>query len=297
MLQVHLFGASTVVGESLLRQIQVACLDLNVFSYSRRSLDGFDLTHPAQFIPLGDPVTPSIWISFAPIWLFAKFFDCLASESPQYLSSLKGLVACSSSSAITKRFAFNSFDHALASRLNASEDQLIEVCNRLAVPCRILQPTLVYGQVGNFKDRNLNVILRFLRQLPVLPLPSQTGLRQPIHASQVAAVSLFLSFQILHSSLPSSLPTRIPIGGDINLTYAEMIKALQLSLPPGDPARRCRLILIPNRIFFFFAALLLLRSPKSYEAVLRMSANLSGFIAAHQLLGCEPQSFPVEAYS
>ena len=175
MVQVYLFGASTVVGESFVRQIKTICPDWNVFSYSRRSVVGFDLAHPADFVPLGYPGAPSIWISFAPIWLFANFFDYLASESPACLSSLKGLILCSSSSAITKRFAFNSFDYTLASRLNSSEDRLIDVCHRLSVPCRILQPTLVYGQVGNFTDRNLNVILKFLRRLPVLPLPLSAG--------------------------------------------------------------------------------------------------------------------------
>jgi hypothetical protein len=37
----------------------------------------------------------------------------------------------------------------------------------------------------------------------------------------------------------------------------------------------------------------LLPSPKAFEAVLRMGANLSGFTPAHQLLGREPQPFPV----
>jgi hypothetical protein len=72
-----------------------------------------------------------------------------------------------------------------------------------------------------------------------------------------------------------------------------MVRALQFAQPVGDPARRCRLVPIPNRLFFSLASPLLLRSPKAFEAVLRMGANLSGFTPAHQLLGREPQSFPV----
>ena len=72
-----------------------------------------------------------------------------------------------------------------------------------------------------------------------------------------------------------------------------MISALQQAQPVDDLARRCRLLPIPNRLFFSLAAPLLLRSPKAFEAVLRMGSNLSGFTPAHQLLGREPQPFPV----
>jgi hypothetical protein len=35
------------------------------------------------------------------------------------------------------------------------------------------------------------------------------------------------------------------------------------------------------------------RSPKAFEAILRMGSNFSGYTPAHQLLGREPQPFPV----
>jgi hypothetical protein len=72
-----------------------------------------------------------------------------------------------------------------------------------------------------------------------------------------------------------------------------MIKALQMALPPGDAARNCRLLPIPNRLFFALAAPLLLRSPKAFEAVLRMGADLAGFTPSHQLLGQPAKAFPV----
>jgi hypothetical protein len=53
------------------------------------------------------------------------------------------------------------------------------------------------------------------------------------------------------------------------------------------------LLPIPNRVFFNLAAPKLLHSPKAFEAVLRMGANLAGFTPAHQLLGTDPQPFPV----
>jgi len=72
-----------------------------------------------------------------------------------------------------------------------------------------------------------------------------------------------------------------------------MLRALQRSVPQSDPARRCRLLSISNPLFFLLAAPLLLWSSKAFEAVLRMSADLSGFTPAHQLTGEPHQPFPL----
>ena len=132
-----------------------------------------------------------------------------------------------------------------------------------------------------------------MRRLPLLPLPAQTGLRQPIHASQLAAVALELVRQFTTSGWDPQLPQRIALGGDSELSYAAMLRALQQSLPQTDPARRCRVLSLPTRLFYAAASPLLLQSPKAFEAVLRMGSDLSGFTRAHQLLKAKPQPFPV----
>jgi hypothetical protein len=252
-----------------------------------------DLNEPDDFQIASRWDDPAIWISFAPIWLLAQFLEHLASHHPERLQGLNGVIACSSSSSITKRFAANRFDRHLVTRLTEAEDKLLMTCRRLSVPCRILQPTMIYGQAGAYGDRNLSRLLQQLRRLPVLLLPAETGLRQPIHASQLAAVALQLAKQIAGFGLDPSLPERIAVGGDTTITYAKMISTIQQAQPPGDPARRCRLLTMPNRLFFLLTAPLLLRSPKAFEAMLRIGADLSGFSPAHQLLGSEPQPFPV----
>ena len=293
-MQLHLFGAATPTGESFRQQASSAAPTWPLHAYSRSSdATPADFTKPAAFCPAGEPAGPGIWISFGPIWLLAPFIEQLARDHPERLTGLRGLIACSSSSAITKRFAANRFDRELVARLSAAEEHLLATCHRLQVPCRILQPTLIYGQVGPYGDRNLSRLLQLLRRLPCLPLPAQSGLRQPIHASQLAAVALQLAQQLGGAGWDPSLPERIALGGDTTLTYAAMISALQQAQPPGDAARRCRLLPLPNRLFFSLSTPLLLRSPKAFEAVLRMGANLSGFTPAHQLLGREPQTFPV----
>jgi len=294
----HCFGASTSTGEALRNLV-----GSDLLGYSRNPsssshwLYPADLRDPEGFYPSGNSSDPSVWISFAPIWLFAPFLESLATFHPDRLHGLRGVVACSSSSAITKRFAFNRFDRHLVTRLISAEDLLISTCRRLSIPCFVLRPTLIYGQVGAFGDRNLSQVLKLLRRFPLLLIPSDSGLRQPIHASQLAAVALHLASQFTGTELNHSSSQLIAVGGDTTLSYFEMIFALQQAQPSDDPARRCHLLSVPNRLFFLLSALLLIRSPKSYEAVLRMGANLSGFTPAHQILGSEAKHFPVLPYA
>jgi hypothetical protein len=301
-MQLHVFGASTPAGQAFRECVASAEPIWALHAYSRpkaamipgsSATNCFDFTNPKEFMPAGDIDAPAIWISFGPIWLLAPFLDQLASEFPERLAGLRGLIACSSSSTITKRFAFNLFDRQLVDRLNIAEQQLLATCSRHDLACRILQPTLIYGKAGTFRDHNLSRLLEMLSHLPVLPFPAQTGLRQPLHATQLAAVALNLAQRLAGPGLDESLPMRIALGGDTTLTYTEMIEVLQQSQPSGYPAHRCRLFPIPNRLFYFLTAPLLLRSPRAFESVLRISVNLSGFTPAHMLLGCEPQSFPV----
>ena len=293
-MQLHLFGASTPCGYAF-RNISSA----NVFGYTRRSsgledwLTTADLSFPNDFHPAGNLNSPSIWISFAPIWTFSSFFNHLQARFPDRLKGIRGVIACSSSSVETKRFASNTFDRELVSNLVQAEDLLIDNCQYLSIPCRILRPTLIYGQVGPYSDRNLSRLLALMRRLPFLPLPKFTGLRQPIHASQLAAVAFSLSQQFNTPDLDTFESERISLGGDSTMSYHQMLLALQDSLPSTDPARNCRFFLIPNRLFFTLVAPLLLYSPKAFEAVLRISSNLSHFVPTHKILATEPQPFPV----
>ena len=295
MMQIHLFGAQTPTGEALKKQLCSSQAPFQLIAYSRRdpSLLPADFINPGGFRPGGEAGAPGLWMSFAPIWLLASFLERLALEHSERLQGLRGVIACSSSSVITKRFTTNRIDRQLVARLITAEDHLIDTCSRLELPCRILRPTLIYGRVGPYADRNLSRLIQLMRRLPLLPIPAHTGLRQPIHASQLAAVALELVRQFTAGGWDPQFPQRIALGGDSTLSYAAMLRALQQALPPADPARRCHLLPLPTRLFHAAATPLLLHSPKAFEAVLRIGSDLSGFIPSHQLLAEPPQVFPV----
>jgi len=297
-LEIHLFGASTVCGNALRNIVRRDYKSSTIWSYSRRQLEGdtsfcqVDLESPFSFFFNELSSRPGILISFAPIWLLAPFVELLVTNYPERIRGLTGIIACSSSSAITKRFASNHYDRSLVARLRTAEDLLIATCQSIHIPCQVIQPTLIYGQAGDYTDNNLSRVLSVMRKLPCILLPSKTGLRQPIHASQVGKVALHYAL-MMNSGKYSETYERVAVGGDTTLTYAEMLSKLQKAQPANDPARRCQIKSIPNRLFFALSSPLLLSSPKTFEAVLRIGADLSGFIPAHKLLSCDSQPFPI----
>jgi hypothetical protein len=289
-----LFGASTPSGAAL-RNL-AAGRDLRVLGrrcppdLAAQQFVPVDLTVPPPAeLPLGGVI-----VSFAPLWHLAPFLAGRLEAARQGRGEAtelpKAVVACSSSSVLTKRFAANADDQALVRRLRQAETTLEAACQALAIPCRIIRPTLIYGEAGGYHDRNLSVLLKLMARLPLLPLPSRTGLRQPIHARQLAAVSLLLADQ------PERWAGPLTLGGDDTLTYAAMLGRLRaeaLARDPGDRAGRCRLLPVPAALFHLLAAPLLPWKPKLFEAVLRIEADLAGFTSAHSLLGTPAEPFPV----
>ena len=240
---IHLFGSSSSSGIALQSFDRYEGFAPTFVSYTRNySQVGFcrqyaDLLKPELFQPIGDYDLPSIWISFAPIWLFSCFFEYISVHNPACLRAVKGLIVCSSSSVVTKRFAVNQYDRELFARLSTSETLLLNVCQNLDISCTILQPALIYGKAGSLGDRNLSSLVWLMGVTPVLPVPSHSGLRQPIHVSQLAAVTMKLAHRMFVEEVVS-VPHRLPLGGDVTISYLDMMRELQLALPPNHPDRR-----------------------------------------------------------
>lgn len=292
------FGATTASGAALLEQ----CQGRSVQVAGRRRPPGWpeaafiacDLEGEAPLAlasgALASPKGPAdcVLVSFAPIWQLAPFLArWLAAAGPPPIAAV---VACSSSSVRTKRFAANRADQELVARLQQAETSLMTSADQAGLRCQILRPTLIYGQAGREGDRNLSRLIQLMGRLPLLPLPAHTGLRQPIHARQLAAAALHLADHA------EAAPSPLEIGGDEVLSYAAMLARLQAAvrrLDPGHPAGRCRLLPLPNRLFHLLAAPLLPANAKGFEAVLRIQANLAPFLPVHQLLGIPAAPFPV----
>lgn len=143
------------------------------------------------------------------------------------------VVAFGSTSVHTKRDSIDPAERALAARLHTLETRLAELCATRGIAWTLLRPTLVYG-VG--RDRNLTRLAALAQRWGGLVLPrSATGLRQPVHADDLAAAS----FQAALVSSATGRSYDFP-GGE-TLRYDEMVRRTLSALAPPR-----RLIRIPD---------------------------------------------------
>jgi nucleoside-diphosphate-sugar epimerase len=137
--------------------------------------------------------------------------------------SLRRVIALSSMSAETKRDSADPQEQALAQRLRDAEDSLARTAAARGIDWTIFRPTMIYG-AGT--DRNLTPIARFMRRWRVLPIPfSANGLRQPVHAADVAQAC----FAALAE--PAAFGKTYPLGGGERLSFRDILWRLRAGSP------------------------------------------------------------------
>ncbi len=294
-MDIHVFGSTTPSGQSFIDQFLLKKNSKSrIYTYSRKKdLNNYLDLNENEVLNPNLLKGPSIWISFAPIWSFSTFLESLSQNHPEYFRILKGIVVCSSTSVITKRTEKNKFDMTLVTRLKDSEMALIALCKKYKILCKIIRPTLIYGQAGDFRDQNLSKIINLMRYSLLIPVPKDNGLRQPIHASQLAAIFLKISNEFSQITFEDNKTIILNVGGDSELSYYNMLVALKLSLPVSDIARKCLILKTPNSIFYFLVKPLWLISPKRYDAIKRIEMDMAGFERSSEIL-CEiSRPFPL----
>ncbi|MGA9341888.1 MAG: hypothetical protein WBV61_06090 [Rhodanobacteraceae bacterium] len=133
------------------------------------------------------------------------------------------LIALSSMSLLSKRDSTDAGERALAMRLENSEKSVIAAADSRGLDWTLLRPTLIYG-AG--LDRSLTPLARFGVRWRLFPhLPAARGLRQPVHAEDLAAACMRLL------SCPDAIGRIYPVGGGERLTFGRMLESVRLSLP------------------------------------------------------------------
>lgn len=147
-------------------------------------------------------------ISTTAIWMTADIMPQLATRG------LVRLVALSSSSAETKADAADERERELAARLRDGEARIHALAPELR--STLLRPTMIYGQKG---DANVERIASQLMRFPVFPLVGRgRGLRQPVHAQDLAAGAVRALF-----SITAENKTYTVAGGEV-LSVREMVR-------------------------------------------------------------------------
>lgn len=267
-----IFGASCNLGEHLFSCLTSQHPAASVFALSRSNtspiLTPFDFTTATSFTPYLH-LSNQTWISILPPRAFAPFLQQCSDRG--YLQNVKRIVFLSSSSSATKLYSYCQYDKDLSLLLLSEEMYIKSVLSATHVSLAIIRPTLIYGSSSSYQDKNLSRISSFFRKYPFFPLllPSHTGLRQPIHVQDLAH---FISSELITQEL-SSKTTYHSLGGSLELSYRKMLHKLLLKSNNKLPPTIC----LPNRLFYLLASPIMLVSPRFFEALQRIQANLSGF--------------------
>lgn len=208
---VGVIGATSLVGSCLLEQLLSG--GNRVVAFTRRpdftsttgvhwrSLEITPTTHSPENI--------NYWICAAPIWVLADNLNLLASYGA------RKVVALSSTSVLTKEDSPDACERKTSLRLREAELQFRSWAERTGIEWVILRPTLIYGRG---QDKNVCEISRVIRRFGVFPLLGKaSGLRQPIHAEDVAKACISSLF-----SLSCSAGVYVISGGE-TVTYQEMV--------------------------------------------------------------------------
>lgn len=285
-MNILLFGVSTTSGMMLKNLIDEQNEDFRIISFSRENVKNFiDLDKPDTVNNINIH-NNSILVSFAPIWKLSDFLNEVNLVNKFFIDKIKMIIACSSTSIETKRYSSNKFDKDLVQRLKYAENLITGLCSQKQIICRIIRPTLIYGSVGNFRDKNFSKIKLILRLFPLILLPKNSGLRQPIHCSELANFILHI---IRQGHMDKNITQKtISVGGDITIRYSDLIKELSYTIPKNFFLGKCMIISIPNRVFFFLITPICMISPKIYESLLRITSDLNGFMPIHKLIKSKP---------
>ena len=229
-----LLGANSLVGECVIRQLSKD--GRHTVAFSRHPPNGKtepgvtwlqlppSLPTPPEFPPIKD------WLCVAPIWVLPQYFGMIEARG------VRRVVALSSTSLFVKNDSSDHGEQHIARRLAEGEQALRAWAEARGVEWVILRPTLIYGRG---RDKNLTEIVRFVRRWGFFPLLGKAvGLRQPVHAEDVAAAC------VSALTLPAVANRTYTLSGGETLPYREMVCRVFATL-----GKLPRLVTIPRWMF------------------------------------------------
>lgn len=160
----------------------------------------------------------------------------LAQELLQHGGHFQTAVIFSSSSVISKRESGNLAERQVIQGMLSSEANLEGIAEQSGLKLVLFRPTLIYG-CG--LDSNISRLAGLIRRFGFMPLNAGApGLRQPVHADDLAAVAVkALLFE-------KALPRRLALAGGSTLSYKEMVSRIFVALD-----KPVRLVNLPQSLF------------------------------------------------
>jgi nucleoside-diphosphate-sugar epimerase len=275
--RVLLTGASSQIGVFAIPRLVEAGFHVLAISRSGK---------PASFPDFG----PVDWLTEREAVQASIRYQYLLSAGPmevarRYLAGngqLDAAVVFSSSSVESKQDSADPGEREQIQGMLALESELMQSARSRGVRLVILRPTLIYG-CG--LDTNISRLAGWARRFGFIPINTNaSGLRQPVHADDLAAVAIKAMLS------EAQLPPVLPLAGGETLSYAEM--AARIFKAYGRPARLLRL---PEKLFVLLVNTVKLFRPGSGingEMVRRQRVDLVfDDHQARELLGYKPRAF------
>ena len=252
-----------------------------VFAFSRHAPPVAGPGTPAGIhwhqLPVGPgrwPESIPQWIAVCPLWAVPEHFPLLES------AGARRLVALSSTSRFTNRGSAAAAERTVAERLAAAEDAVLDWSRAHGIAATILRPTMIYD---GMHDRNVARIAECIRRFGFYPVAGKAeGLRQPVHADDVAAACQAALAR-------DGLRETYEISGGETLPYREMVERIFAWL--GRPPRLARIPLPLVRASLPLAGVLPGLAPLTSMAA-RMNEDLVfDHAAAARDFGFQPRAF------
>lgn len=217
-MSIFVIGATSQIGHFFLKNFSPGNQKIIALSRRQRPASAHPVTWLVGELPDRMPVITQIEsiVSFGPLHGLAAWLSRI--ESVRGVS----LVATSSMSVQSKRDSCLESERAMSRRLLTGEHSVIAQCERLGIRWTILRPTMIYG-AG--LDKNLTPIAKRAMQWRLFPIPKARGLRQPVHAEDVASAAM------LALTAPSAAGRVIALGGGERLSVTDMFCRVRKSLP------------------------------------------------------------------
>ncbi len=213
---VLVFGASSQIGWFLLPELGRTGAPVLALSRTVQSpVAGATWLQGA--LPLPPPAADAAVsvCSFAPLGALARWIH--SGAAPR----LERVVATSSMSAESKQASPVAGEREISRRLREGEAALARACEKRGVAWTIFRPTLIYGAA---RDKSLTPLARRAVRWRVFGLPTGSGLRQPVHAADVATAVV--------RALGGGAEGRVlQMGGGERLMASAMFERVRASLP------------------------------------------------------------------
>jgi nucleoside-diphosphate-sugar epimerase len=230
-------GASSQLGVFLLPRLRDA--GFRVLALSRKAPAApLEVADSVRWASPDEAALPALAAAYGgPDFLVSCGPLALALRIVESAPGLRRVVAFSSSSVLSKADSADSAERARMAAMAREEAALASACAERSLPLLLLRPTLIYG-CG--LDRNVSLLADLARRFGAIPLAGRAaGLRQPVHADDLAA----LAVRALTAPAPLSLDS--PACGGSTLSYREMARRIAAAMP--DRSRgRVRLLTLPE---------------------------------------------------